>query len=214
MDPFSRPVLTYRWIVFLLAAGYAVYQLVSSSYEGPGGPFRYLTNWALLLSFYSASRMLAISEKRITNPHLLTASVAAVLNAMVVIQYWRLYLNDPASVSNQDLAWYVEYYIHLVGPLLQWIDALFIARAFRRHLPAMGILLCVVVAYVAWAEFFVGPMNRSPIGSVTSGLPYPFLNEMEFQARLVFYAINLAAAWILYGLFAVIAGLIRRHMAN
>ncbi|MEO1309329.1 MAG: hypothetical protein AAFV38_15945, partial [Pseudomonadota bacterium] len=168
-------------------------------------PFRYLTNWALLLSFYSASRMLAISEKRITNPHLLTASVAAVLNAMVVIQYWRLYLNDPASVSNQDLAWYVEYYIHLVGPLLQWIDALFIARAFRRHLPAMGILLCVVVAYVAWAEFFVGPMNRSPIGSVTSGLPYPFLNEMEFQARLVFYAINLAAAWILYGLFAVIA---------
>ncbi|MBM7068972.1 hypothetical protein [Actibacterium sp. 188UL27-1] len=211
MDPFFRPVLVYRWIVFLLAASFAVYQIFTASYDGAGGPFRYLTNWALLLSFYSASRMLAVSEGRITRPHLVTASVTAVLNAMVVIRYWRLYLQDPSLVSgSREIDWVLDYYLHLVGPLLQLIDAMIIARAFRRHVPALGALLALVLAYAAWAELFVGPLNRTPIGSVTSGLPYPFLNDMEAQARAIFYCINLAVAWILYVIFAVLAAGVRR----
>ena len=212
MDPLCRPVLIYRLSGFLMAAGFAIYQLVTASYEGAGGPFRYLTNWALLLSFYSASRMLAVSERRITRRHLGTASVAAVLNAMVVLQYWRLYLQDPSLVSgSREIDWVLDYYLHLIGPLLQWIDAVFIARAFRRHIPALGGLFALVVLYAAWAELFVGPMNRSPIGSVTSGLPYPFLNDMEVQARLIFYGINLIAACVFYGIFAALAVLVRRQ---
>ena len=211
-DPFARPVLLYRWIVFLLAAGYCVYQLVTASYEAPGGPFRFLTNWALLASFYSASRMLAYSERRIERRHLTTASATAVINAIVVLQYWRLYIDDPANVQgNGPIVWWLDYYIHLVGPLLQWIDALFIAGAFRKHRAGLLAVGALVLVYVAWAELFVGPMNTRPTGTVTSGLPYPFLNNMEPPARAVFYVINLAVALGLYGLFAGLAALIRRR---
>ena len=52
MDVSSKPVLGFRWIVFLLAAGYCLHQITTSGYEHFGGPFRFLTIWALLMSFY------------------------------------------------------------------------------------------------------------------------------------------------------------------
>ncbi|MEM9438273.1 MAG: hypothetical protein AAGA15_14640, partial [Pseudomonadota bacterium] len=64
MNPYSRPVILYRWIVFGAAAFYSIYMLASGPYDAAGGPFRYLTIWALLLSFFCASRVLAYSEKR------------------------------------------------------------------------------------------------------------------------------------------------------
>ena len=73
MEIRSRPVLYYRWVVFLLAAGYCLYQMLFGAWSGPGGPFRYLTIWALFLSFYAASRMLARSEGRLTSRHEVTA---------------------------------------------------------------------------------------------------------------------------------------------
>ena len=100
MSIHSRPVLYYRWVVFLLAAGYCLYQILFGSWTGPGGPFRYLTIWVLFLSFYAASRMLALTERRITRRHEVTAMTAAVLNVMVVFLYWRLYLADPAMITS------------------------------------------------------------------------------------------------------------------
>ena len=133
MDIHSRPVLTYRWIVFLLAAGYCIYQIFNASYAHFGGPFRFLTIWALFISFYAASRMLALSERRITRTHQVTAMTASVLNVMVCYLYWKLWFTNPDLVNNDGpVVWHQEYYLHALGPALQIIDALFIGRVFTR----------------------------------------------------------------------------------
>ena len=213
MEIRSRPVLCYRWIVFLLAAGYCLYQMLFGAWSGPGGPFRYLTIWALFLSFYAASRMLALSEGRITRRHEVTATCAAVLNVMVVFLYWRLYLTDPALVNNGGpIVWRQEYYLHGLGPALQIIDALFIGAVFRRVWRAVLPLMGIIAAYVLWAEFFVQRFNNRPMGSVTSGLPYPFLNNMELSERAMFYAVNAGTALGLLVVFAVLGAALYRVM--
>lgn len=181
-------IRVFRWIVFALAAFYVLRQFVfSADYSEPGGPFRYLTHWALLMSFATASRMLAVTEGRSERDWGMLVGVTAVSNALVVFLYWRLFLEDPALVNNGTPIWWVEYYIHLAGPLLQWIDALFIFGAFRHVWSALAGLAVIVASYIGWMELFVGPFNARPIGSVTSGLPYPFLNNMEPAARAGFY---------------------------
>ena len=193
MDIHARPVLIYRWIVFLLAGGYALYQIWTSSYEVYGGPFRFLTIWALLASFFAASRMLALSERRTQRQWEAVVGATAALNAMVVILYWRLYFTDPALVNNGTPVWHQEYYLHLVGPLLQWIDMAVVYRRFRRYLPAAVVLITVTVTYILWTEVIVAPR---------SNLPYPFLNQMTLDERLIYYAtvagsalFVLAVAW-------------------
>ena len=211
MDIHSRPVLVYRWIVFLLAAGYCLYQMFAGNWGGPGGPFRYLTIWALFLSFYAASRMLALSEHRITRPHQVTAMCAAVLNVMVVFLYWRLYLTDPSLVNGGNpIIWWLEYYLHALGPALQIIDAVFVGCVFRKVWRAVLPLLAIIGAYVAWAELFVQRFNAKPEGSVTSGLPYPFLNSMEWGERLNFYLFNAGTALALLVVFGVIGAILYR----
>lgn len=208
-DPQSRLVIVYRWIVFAAAGFYSVYMITTSSYEGSGGPFRYLTIWALLLSFFSASRMLAYSELRMDRHLDVLPSVAAVLNMMVVYLYWSLFFKDPSLVNNGTPVWWKEYYLHLAGPILQWGDAFFIRRAFRKVLVSAGVLVALVVAYVAWAELFVGPMNAKPVGTVTTGLPYPFLNDMEPVARAIYYSAVGGASLVVLALFALLARAIR-----
>ncbi|MEL6099674.1 MAG: hypothetical protein AAFR68_00010 [Pseudomonadota bacterium] len=215
MDIYSRPVLIWRWIVFLLGAGYCIDQILFGSYSGFGGPFRYLTIWALFLSFYSASRMLALTEQRITQRHEVTAICAAVLNVMVVYLYWRLFLQDPTLVNGETAnVWYREYYLHGLGPMLQIIDALFVARVFRRVQRAILPLLGLIGVYVVWSELLVGPLNDSPKGTVTNGLPYPFLNSMELSERAVFYVANVGVALTLLLCFAALGWLIYRVLPS
>ncbi|WP_299367050.1 hypothetical protein [uncultured Tateyamaria sp.] len=213
MSIHSRPVHIYRWIVFLLAAGYCLHQLVLGAWTGPGGPFRYLTIWALFLSFYAASRMLALSEHRITRRHEVTAMCAAVLNVMVVFLYWRLYFTDPALVNNGGpIVWWLEYYLHALGPALQIIDALFIGRVFRRVWRGIVPMILIISAYVAWSELFVQRFNDRPAGEVTSGLPYPFLNNMEFSERAMFYLVNGGTALFLLLVFGCLGWVLSRVM--
>jgi hypothetical protein len=211
MDIHSRPVLTYRWIVFLLAAGYCIYQIFNASYAHFGGPFRFLTIWALFISFYAASRMLALSERRITRTHQVTAMTASVLNVMVCYLYWKLWFTNPDLVNNDGpVVWHQEYYLHALGPALQIIDALFIGRVFTRTWRAALPLTGIIAAYVAWSELVVQRLSDSSAGSVTSGLPYPFLNSMELAERLGFYGLNAAVAIGLLVVFGLI-GLALRH---
>ena len=208
----SRPLLIYRWIVFLLAGFYSVYQITTSDYFAPGGPFRFLTIWALLCSFFAASRLIALAEGRSTRRWDGFISMTAVLNAMVVFLYWRLYFDDPTSVTRngQLQVWWLEYYLHLVGPLLQWIDALFFHRAFRAPKRATLWLLGLISAYLIWAELFVQRFNSRPLGSVTNGLPYPFLNNMTIDDRLMFYMVQAASALMLLAAFSILAWGINR----
>lgn len=208
----SRNIRIFRWIVFALAAFYCLRQFVfTADYSAPGGPFRYLTHWALLLSFASASRMLAVTEGRSDRDWGMLVGVTAVTNAMVVFLYWRLFLEDPALVNNGTPVWYTEYYLHLLGPILQWIDALFVYGAFRHLRQSFAGLTGVVGGYIAWMELFVGPFNERPIGSVTSGLPYPFLNSMEPSARAGFYVTTSVTVLVFLGLFWGLAILSRRR---
>ena len=211
VDPHARWVLIYRWVVFLLAAGFTLRQVViAADYSDPGGPFRFLTIWALLLSFFSASRMLAITEKRSELQWPALVMVTAVTNALVVMMYWKLYFEDPALVnSGPPLPWWLEYYLHGLGPLLQWIDALFIYGAFRRPLRAIPPFLGITVIYLLWTELFVQRANETPIGSVTDGLPYPFLNSMELDERLVFYGVTAGTGLVFLAVFWALALTIR-----
>ncbi|SFS19486.1 hypothetical protein [Yoonia litorea] len=208
-----NPRLIFRWTAFLLAAGYCVRTLVFSGWESFGGPFRFLTVWALFFSFFAFSRMMALEEGRSDKRWDGFVSMTAVINTMVVILYWRLYFADPTSVTRdgQLAAWHLEIYMHLVGPLLQVIDTIFVHRSYRRLMPALGWLLGVIATYLALAELVFQPLNTTPAGSVTSGLPYPFLNSLEFSDRAVFYVTNFATALVLLLFYAAIAWAVRRQ---
>lgn len=212
VDPHARWVLIFRWAVFLLAAFFVLRQLVIvGDYGHAGGPFRYLTIWALLLSFFSASRMLALTERRSDKTWPRLVMVAAVANGLTVLMYWRLWLQDPALVVAGDpLPLWVDYYLHGVGPLLQWIDVLFVYGGFRRPWRAIFPFLGVAVGYLLWVELFVAPMNDFPVGPVTDGLPYPFLNALELEGRLRFYGVTVATGLALLTLFAGLAWAVRR----
>ena len=204
---------TYRWVVFLLAAFYCLYMLATGPWNGFGGPFRYLTVWALFASFFCASRMMALEEGRSVRRWDGAVSMTAVLNAMVVLLFWRLYFADPTSVTrNGQLGQpWLEFYLHGVGPLLQGIDAVFIHRSFRAPRVAMVWLVGVVSVYVLWIEGPVQTLNDSPPGVVTSGLPYRFLNDLPFDDRVAFYVTNVAVAVLALGGLTVLAWLVRRR---
>jgi hypothetical protein len=87
----TKTVRIFRWIVFLRAAGYCLRTLAFSSFEHFAGPFRYLTIWALFMSFFAASRMMALVEGRSTRRWDEFVGATAVVNAMVVFLYWRLF---------------------------------------------------------------------------------------------------------------------------
>lgn len=211
-DPHRRGVILWRWAVFLLAAGYCLYQLViAADYGPPGGPFRFLTIWALVMSFWSASRMLAISERRTEADWSAWVAVTAVVNALVVLLYWRLWFQDPALVNSRGpVVWHQEYYLHLLGPVLQWTDALFVHGAFRRVWRAALGLCAVICGYIAWIELFVSPLNDFPYGREATGFPYPFLNNLAFEGRLEFYATTAVTGFVFLGLFALAGRAIRR----
>lgn len=206
----------FRWIVFVLAAGYCVRQALYAGDEAFGGGFRFLTNWALFCSFFAASRMIALEEGRSDRRWDGFVGMTAVLNFMVVFVYWRLYFGDPSSVTRdgQLAEWWLEGYLHALGPALQWIDALFIHRSFRRPLASAGWLVGLVVTYFVWIELLVAPRNEAPGGIVTSGLPYRFLNDMELAQRAVFYITNVAVALIILALFTGLARVIRRALRD
>ena len=205
-------IKVWRWAVFLLTLFYVLRMIVLGDWGAWGGPLRFLTLWALLMSFLSAGFMLARTLGRSQARRDPWVNATAVVNLMVVFLYWRLYFADPTSVTqNGELGvWWKEYYLHLLGPMLQWIDALFLHRAFRRLRASAVLLIGVILSYVGWTELLVGPMNASPVRSVTSGLPYRFLNNLDLLGRGTFYASNLIIALVVLAGFAAAAWLIRR----
>lgn len=209
-------VTLYRWAVFLLAGFYLVWMvLIDADYSYAGGPFRFLTIWALLLSFFCASRMMALVEHRSENDWPELVAVTAVLNFMTVFLYWRLFLANPDSVTGADgppEAW-IQYYVHALGPALQWIDMLFIHRGVRHFGRALILLFAVVAAYVVWVELVVRVLNDRPLGEVTSGLPYPFLNDLELIGRALFYGQTVISAILVLALVFWLTRLVQRKTA-
>ena len=202
MDRLGGGLGLWRFGVFALAAGFWLYQFTTQDLADFGWQFRYLTVWALSLSALSGWFALRVSLRLSDDPHRTLMATAAVINAMVVFLYWRLYLENPAQVNGEAvLPALQEWYLHAVGPALQWVEALALTGAFRR-LPqtAFGVL-GVVVGYVLWIELAVQPLNEVPGGAVTTGLPYPFLNDMEPDARIGFYGLYAGVSLLVLGAF-------------
>lgn len=208
-----NPRLIFRWTAFLLAGGYCIRMLIFGGWDAFGGPFRFLTVWALFCSFFAFSRMMAIEEGRSERRWDGFVCMTAVINTMVVVLYWRLYFADPTSVTpdGELAAWHLEIYLHMVGPLLQVIDTIFVHRSYRKLGPAFAWLIGVIAVYVLWAELVVQTFNTRPAGTVTSGLPYRFLNSLDVADRANFYATNLAVGASLLLVYASIAWAFRRR---
>lgn len=210
MTQIARP---FRLFVFALTLFYFVEQFFAQTYvwHNFGWQFRYLTIWGATASMIVAGLMLRQSFAAPDDRGAVFVSLVAVINMLIVVSYWRLYFEDPALVRSSDhIVLYREYYLHLLGPLLQWIDALWIKRAFRFPLRVIAWLFLMVLIYVGWSELVVAPLNDAPVGSVTSGLPYPFLNSMEWSARQVFYAVTFASGVVFtLGFWAVQWGILR-----
>lgn len=186
----SLPIRLFRLSVLALAAFYFVDRFSAETYvwDNFGWQFRYLTIWGLTGSLIVAAMMLTRAYGRPDRAGAVMVSVVGVINLIVVFSYWRLYFIDPTLVNgDKAIVGYREWYLHLIGPLLQWIDMLLIKRAFHRPLRLAGWLAALVVIYTAWTELVVRPLNDDPVGTVTAGLPYPFLNDMALPDRLVFY---------------------------
>lgn len=210
VDPHARWVLVFRWVVFLLAAAAVIRQIVlTGDYSSAGGPFKYLTNWALLLSFFCASRMLALTERRSDRLWLNAVCVTAVVNVMTVYLYWSFRLDDPAQIdTGRRLPIAVDMYLHLAGPMLQCLDSVFLHRAFRFPGQATIWLLAAIATYLTLIERVVAPASITPYGSATSGLPYPFLNNLDTSDRLWFYLEMSFAAVVVLLAFTVVTHLI------
>lgn len=178
----------YRIIVFLLAAFYWLELFRHIDPAAFGWQFRFLTIWALTANLIVAAQMLRLSFGRTTARWESFVSLVVVMNMAVVVQYWRLYFMDPANVtSGSGPVWWKEYYLHLAGPVLMWIDAFLLLGVFSRLKPVFIAVLLLGVAYPLWVELVVHPLNDAPVGRVTAGLPYPFLNNLDFGGRLLFY---------------------------
>lgn len=209
----SPSVKYYRWTVFLIASFYFCYGFANTDHSLVGWQYRFLTNWALAMSTLSAFFMLQRSLGRRKGRHEVFASATVVVNFMVVLLYWKIYFADPTQFyvdGIRTIPLWQEYYLHLAGPILQWIDALFILGTFRKFKKTLGLCVGITLSYLVWTELVVGTFNTTPAGSVTSGLPYRFLNNLEFADRAVFYAQNVLVAVVMVFVFTGIAWGLRK----
>jgi len=185
----SNFILRYRLVCFLLSVGYFVYQFAAANYENFGIQFRYLTIWGLTGAMVSSYLLYRSKRNNLPETYRAFVSAVAVLNAMVVFLYWKLYFIDPSLVNySGSIVWFQEYYLHALGPLLIIFDALFFNRSFLQIRNGALTIVGMCLLYVLWTEALTAPLNSIPEGSVTGGLPYPFLNNMVFTERLSFYA--------------------------
>lgn len=207
----STPILAYRIFTLAVTAFYFCFLFTSSDLSTFGWQFRFLTVWGLTASLVSAWFMLRLSLGWSDTRHEVWASVTVVLNATVVLMYWKIYFTDPALFYGDDGGpdiLHQEYFLHALGPALQMFDAFFLLGVFRRiKATALGVL-CLPVVFIIWAEGIVQPLNDTPVGSVTTGLPYLFLNDMQPAQRMSFYATTVVTMLALFaGCVVFAAGL-------
>ncbi len=210
----TSPTLRYvRWIIFGLTFTVFVYKMLTTDWGFFGGPFRFLTIWGLAASTLAAWFMLRLSMGWSTSRHEVFASVTTVLNLTVLLMYWKIYFEDPAlfyGVDGSPAPWYDEYFLHGLGPAMQITDALFLLGAFTRIKRVAVWVTALPIAYLCWIELIVAPLNTSPVGSVTQGLPYLFLNNLDVSARAMFYLSTTITMLVLMLIAWGVAAAVRR----
>lgn len=198
----QRNLLYFRGVCFTSAMLYWFYQFYVANYNGFGIQFRYLTIWGLTGSAIVTGLLFMQTLSKQKENYFAVVSSVCVLNALVVFLYWRLYFIDPELVNySGSIIWFQEYYLHLLGPLLLFVDSILLNRSFRQFKTGIILTLLISFSYVAWTEIVTTPLNNTPVGSKAAGLPYPFLNDMVLADRLIFYAISIVTGVFFYFLF-------------
>lgn len=207
---YTTGVRAYRILVALIAVFFFVEPLLT---DPPNFIFRskFLTLWGFYGSFLVALLMLARSYNLTAKRFDGFVSMVIVLNILVVFLYWRLYFEDPALVNaNGPIVWWREYYLHLTAEILMWIDAFFFFGAWKKIKSGLAWLAGIIISYVALIELYIKPRNTFPSGTVTEGLPYPFLNNMELSERFVFYGTTAGTAAVMAALTVGVAFILSR----
>ena len=129
----------FRILVLLLTIGYFIEVAITANDSSFGAQFRFLTIWALTGNLIAATAMLRPAHGHPDGRFDIALSVLAVINVLVVFSYWQLFFIDPALVNGDNSPKpYREYYLHLVGPILMWIDLFWLKRGFRQLVPVLG----------------------------------------------------------------------------
>lgn len=192
-------ILRYRFVCLLLSIGYFLYQFTNANYNNFGIQFRYLTIWGLTGAMIATWLLYRTKRDGFPETYLPFVSAIAVLNAMVVFLYWKLYFIDPSLVNySGSVVWFQEYYLHVLGPLLIILDALFFNNSFTQIKKGLLTILIICLLYIVWTEALTGPLNTTPEGAMTNGLPYPFLNNMAFVERISFYTTTILTGFGFY----------------
>lgn len=192
-------ILRYRFVCLLLSIGYFLYQFTDANYNNFGIQFRYLTIWGLTGAMIATWLLYRTKRDGFPETYLPFVSAIAVLNAMVVFLYWKLYFIDPSLVNySGSIVWFQEYYLHVLGPLLIILDALFFNNSFTQIKKGLLTILIICLLYIVWTEALTGPLNTTPEGAMTNGLPYPFLNNMAFAERISFYTTTILTGFGFY----------------
>ena len=199
----GRGLVAWRAAILALAAIFWVEQFAHAQMAEFGWQFRFLTIWALTLSLMYAANAFRLALGLTHHRQERLAMVAACVNAIMVTLYWWMRLSDPSALGPWE-GGVRDLYLHAIGPGLQIVDAVFVLGAFGRPIRAVPGLLLTVVAYVAWIELGVAPLNDAPIGDVTSGLPYPFLNHMDPGNRATFYVAAALGGLAFLGAFHIV----------
>ena len=210
----TKFVRVYRIIVACIVAFYFFEPLIT---DPPNFIYRskFLTLWGLYGSFLVAMLMLARSLNLTTKRFDGFVAMVIVLNILVVFLYWRLYFQDPALVNaDGPIVWWREYYIHLMCEVFMWIDAFFFFGAWQKIKSGLLWLAAIICSYIALIELYIQPRNTFPEGSVTAGLPYPFLNNMELSERLGFYGTTAATGLVMAAVTIAIAWVLRRFFGR
>ena len=95
----SNFILRYRLVCLLLSVGYFFYQFTAANYENFGIQFRYLTIWGLTGAMVSSYLLYRSKRNNLPETYRAFVSAVAVLNAMVVFLYWKLYFSQFSCFS-------------------------------------------------------------------------------------------------------------------
>ena len=158
---------------------------------GFGKQFRYFTLWSLLANFMAILFLSLSKSFRIFDQTKPFIAISSMMGLFTIILYWGLYFIDPNLVNYGDdqLDFFREIYLHFIGPALLFFDALVLKKTFTHFKKIVTYAFIINFGYFGWLELLVGPNSDFPVGKITSGLPYPFMNDMLLEHRLIFMVV-------------------------
>jgi hypothetical protein len=178
-----------------------------------GEKFVYLTNWVMTLNIGLAAHALIPSQIKFLKIFYFTYLSIASLNIFIVMLYWGLRAADPSFLGVDTTEWSIFYwvwdiYLHLVMMTFVLIEVLLLSSRRSPIMPAYACLVVVFIGYIVYLEMYVSQVFNSPCGSLGCGFPYPFLNELDYSGRAIFYG----GVWLLGSCIFVVVSVCHRFI--